>query len=150
MKKLVILISVLSVAFVINAKAQYIGSKDVPSDISQDFASKYPNLTKVEWEKDGKHYKASFDVQNFKHYVVYDKNGNVISQEFGLPVASLPTDVFAGLKKNFPDLELKKADQIVEKGYVSYQLSLKDGTDAEEKVIMSADGEVLKTVFEEQ
>lgn len=150
MKKLVILISVLSIGFAFNAKAQYIGSQDVPSDISQDFTAKYPNLTKVDWEKDGKHYKASFDVQNFAHQIVYDQTGKVISHEFGLPVSSLPADVSGGLKKNFPDLQIKQADQIVENGHVSYQLSLKDDNDAVEKVLMSADGIIMKTIVDEQ
>jgi len=150
MKKLIILISVFSLGFGFYAKAQYIGAQDLPADINQDFSAKYPNLTKVDWEKDGKHYKATFTVEKSAHEVVYDQNGKVVLQQFGLPVSSLPTGVFGGLKKNFPDLQVQEAIQIEEKGYVSYQVSLKDENNAVEKVIMAADGRVIRTVAEDQ
>jgi hypothetical protein len=150
MKKLIILISVFSLGFGFYAKAQYIGTQDLPADINQDFSAKYPNLTKVDWEKDGKQYKATFSVEKWAHEVVYDQNGKVLLQQFGLPVTSLPADVFGGVKKNFPELQVQEADQIVEKGKVSYKLSLKDDNNAIAKVIMAPDGRVIRTVNDEQ
>ncbi len=150
MKKLLVIISVITLGFGTIAKAQYIGAQDLPADINQDFSAKYPNLTKVDWEKDGKQFKATFSVAQFAHQVVYDQNGKVVSQQFGLPVTSLPADVFGGVKKNFPELEVKEANQIEEKGRVSYKLSLKDENNAIAKVIMAPDGRVIRTVAEDQ
>ncbi|MBW4891745.1 hypothetical protein KXQ82_18615 [Mucilaginibacter sp. HMF5004] len=150
MKKLLILISVFSLGFGFYAKAQYIGAQDLPADINQDFSAKYPNLSKVDWEKDGKQFKATFSVEKFAHEVVYDQNGKIVSQQFGLPLTSIPADVFGGVKKNFPELEVKEADQIVEKGRVSYKLSLKDENNAIAKVIMAPDGRVIRTIINEQ
>jgi len=149
MKKLIILVSIFSLGFGLHVKAQYIGAQDLPADISQDFTAKYPNLSKVEWEKDGKKYKATFNVENWAHQVVYNQNGQLISQEFGLPVSNLPSDVVSGLKKNFPDLQIEGVDQIVEKGHVSYKLSLKDDNNGVAKVLMAADGMVIRTIDEE-
>src|SRR5476651_1375245 len=142
MKKGLILISIFTLGFASLAKAQYIGTGDLPADITQDFSAKYPNMTKVEWEKDGKHYKATFNVEQFSHQLVYDQNGKMISQQFGLPVSNLPADVVSGLKKNFPDLKIAEADQVEEKGKVSYKLSLADDANTTEKVIMAPDGRV--------
>jgi len=150
MKKGLILISILTLGFGFYAKAQYIGTGDLPADITQDFSAKYPNLTKVEWEKDGKRFKATFNVEQFAHQVVYDQNGKLISQEFGLPVSNLPADVFGGLKKNFPDLKVAEADQVEEKGKVSYKLSLTDDNNATEKVLMAADGRVIRTIIDQE
>jgi hypothetical protein len=132
------------------AKAQYIGTGDLPADITQDFSAKYPSLAKVEWEKDGKHFKATFNVEQFAHQVVYDQTGKMVSQEFGLPISNLPADVFGGLKKNFPELKIAEADQVEEKGRVSYKLSLLDANNAAEKVIMAPDGRVIRTIFDQE
>ena len=65
MKKAIILIAVFALGFGSYAKAQYIGTGDLPADITQDFSTKYPNMTRVEWEKDGKRYKATKQVIPF-------------------------------------------------------------------------------------
>ena len=150
MKKVLILISIFSLGFGFYAKAQYIGTGDLPADITQDFSTKYPNMTKVDWEKDGKHYKATFSVDQWAHQLVYDQNGKMISQQFGLPVSSLPADVFDGLKKNFPELKVAEANQVEEKGKVSYKLSLTDEGNGTEKVIMAPDGRVIRTIIDQE
>jgi hypothetical protein len=150
MKKLIILISVFSLGFGFYAKAQYIGAQDLPADINQDFSAKYPNLSQVDWEKDGKKFKATFNVEKWAHEVVYDRNGKIVSQQFGLPLTSVPADVYGGVKKNFPELEVKEADQVEEKGKISYKLSLKDEDNAIAKVIMAPDGRVIRTVIDQE
>jgi len=150
MKKLIILISVFSLGFGFYAKAQYIGAQDLPADINQDFSAKYPNLSQVDWEKDGKKFKATFNVEKWAHEVVYDRNGKIVSQQFGLPLTSVPADVYGGVKKNFPELEIKEADQVEEKGKISYKLSLKDEDNAIAKVIMAPDGRVIRTVIDQE
>jgi len=150
MKKLIILISVFSLGFGFYAKAQYIGAQDLPADINQDFSAKYPNLSQVDWEKDGKKFKATFNVEKWAHEVVYDRNGKIVSQQFGLPLTSVPADVYGGVKKNFPELEIKEADQVEEKGRISYKLSLKDEDNAIAKVIMAPDGRVIRTVIDQE
>ncbi|WP_448702102.1 PepSY-like domain-containing protein [Mucilaginibacter sp. AW1-3] len=150
MKKVLILISIFSLGFGFYAKAQYIGTDDLPADITQDFSAKYPNMTKVDWEKDGKHYKATFSVDQCAHQLVYDQNGKMIAQQFGLPVSSLPADVFNGLKKNFPELKIAEVAQLEEKGKVSYKLSLTDDSSSTEKVFMTPDGRVIRTIIDQQ
>jgi hypothetical protein len=149
MKKVITLISVLSLGFGSYASAQYIDGKDLPSNISEDFSYKYPNLSNVDWEKNGKHYKATFDVEKYAHEVVYDQTGKVLSQEFTLPVTNLPSDIFSGIKKNFPAVQLQEADQIVENGKISFKLNLKDENNETEKVIMTPDGRVIRTIIGE-
>ena len=150
MKKLIILISVFFLGFGFYAKAQYIGAQDLPADINQDFSAKYPNLSNVDWEKDGKHYKATFNVEQSAHEIVYDQNGKVISQQFGLPLTSVPADVFNGLKKNFPELQAQNANVIEEKGKIAYQLSLNDDNTIVEKVVMTPQGRVIRTITDEE
>jgi hypothetical protein len=54
------------------------------------------------------------------------------------------------LKKNFPELKIAEADQVEEKGRVSYKLSLLDANNAAEKVIMAPDGRVIRTIFDQE
>src|ERR1700760_1203937 len=98
MKKIIVLFSVFTIGFGFYANAQYIGVKDLPANVAEDFSIKYPAQTKVDWEKDGKKYKATFDVQKLAHEVIYDQKGNIVSQTLALPVAELPADVFSGVK----------------------------------------------------
>lgn len=149
MKKVIALLSVLTIGFTFFASAQYIGVKELPSSISQDFSFKYPNQSKVAWEKDGKKYKATFDVDRYTHQVVYDQKGNVVSQVFAVPVANLPSDVFDGVKKNFPEVKIQEANQLVDNGKISYKLNLVYENNAIEKVIMATDGRVIRTLIED-
>lgn len=146
MKKVIILISVFTIGFGFYANAQYIGVKDLPASVSEDFSFKYPNQPQVDWEKDGKKFKATFDVEKYAHEVVYDQKGNIVSQTFALPIANLPSDVFSGIKKNFPDVKVQEANQIVENGKISYKLNLVDENNAAEKVIMTPDGRIIRTI----
>lgn len=149
MKKIITLVSVFSLGFGFFANAQYIGIKDLPASVSEDFSFKYPKLSKVDWEKDGKKYKATFNVETYAHEVVYDQKGNIVSQVFTVPVANLPSDVFNGVKKNFPDVQVKEANQIVENGKISYKLNLVDENNALARVLMTPDGRIIKTLASE-
>lgn len=149
MKNIITLISVFSLGFGFYANAQYIAVKEVPSKVKDDFSYKYPQLSKVDWEKDGKRYKAIFDVEKYAHEVVYDQTGKVLLQEFALPVANLPSDILGGIRKNFPDLHVKDANQIVENGKISYKVNLKDENNGTEKVLMSSAGLVIRTITDE-
>jgi len=149
MKKIITLISVFTIGFGFFAKAQYIGIKDLPASVTEDFSFKYPKLSKVDWEKDGKKYKATFNVETYAHEVIYDQKGNIISQVFAVPVANLPADVFNGVKKNFPDVQVKEANQIVENGKISYKLNLVDENNGLERILIAPDGRIIKTLITE-
>jgi hypothetical protein len=149
MKKIITLISVFTIGFGFFANAQYIGIKDLPASITEDFSFKYPKLSKVDWEKDGKKYKATFNVETYAHEVVYDQKGNIVSQVFAVPVANLPSDVFNGVKKNFPDVQVKEANQIVENGKISYKLNLVDENNGSERILIAPDGRIIKTIITE-
>ncbi|MEO6520757.1 MAG: hypothetical protein ABIN91_03705 [Mucilaginibacter sp.] len=149
MKKIITLISVFTIGFGFFANAQYIGIKDLPASVTEDFSFKYPKLSKVDWEKDGKKFKATFNVETYAHEVVYDQKGNVISQVFAVPVANLPSDVFDGVKKNFPDVQVKEANQIVENGKISYKLNLVDENNGLERILIAPDGRIIKTLITE-
>ena len=150
MKKLFVLIAVFTLGFAFYAKAQYMGAQELPAGINQEFAEKNAAISQVEWEKDGKLYKVTFNVNQYTHQIVYDQNGKVLMQSTNLPVTSLPTDVVDGYKKNFAALDLKEVSQIVQNGKVSYQLSLNNGSDVTERVLMTPDGRVIRTDFDQE
>ena len=131
-------------------KAQFISAQDVPAEVHQDFTVKFPDQKRVDWEKDGNKYKASFKVNRFDYQLVYDNNGKLVTQQSGIPTASLPTDVTSGISKNFPELKIAQANKIEEKGKTSYKVVLKDENSATENVTMTPEGMVIKTEIDEE
>jgi hypothetical protein len=96
MKKLIVLLLIAFAVTTINAQT--------PNSAKENFKTKYPNATDVYWApvKDNT-YRVNYTDNNIKHAVVYDKNGEIVSEEMELKPDAAPAGISDYYKKKSND-----------------------------------------------
>jgi hypothetical protein len=131
MKKLILLVAVVCIAFQVEAQA--VKKKDVPDIVNQNLESWYPGVSKVKWEMHDGMYVASFEISSLENEVVISKEGDFSSSEAEITYAQLPEAVQAYLAEHFPDMTFEEIEMemdahgvvlySVEAGHMEYEFS---------------------------
>jgi len=138
MKKLITLI----VCVTITISTFAIFAADVPAAVKTAFAKKYPNITKVKWDKENENYEASFDLNKIDCSVLFDATGNIIETEMEIELNELPKGVLDYVKVHYAGKKAKEAAKITDmKETVTYEVELK-GMD----VLFDSGGKFIKEV----
>jgi hypothetical protein len=92
-----------------------------PNAAKDNFKTKYPDATNVYWtpSKDDS-YKVNYTQKDMKYALVYDKNGNIISEERELQTASVPPTIADYYTKRMGDNKTGT--------YTVWEVKDKDGT----------------------
>jgi hypothetical protein len=123
MKKGLIIILLLLTTSVFS---QRIKSSGVPQLVKEKFATLYPEVKNVKWEKEKANYEANFVKDKQSMSVLIDSNGNLIETETEITVSSLPSEVKNAASKKFPGSKIKEASKIIDsKGIVKYEVEVK-------------------------
>jgi len=100
-----------------------------PASVIKAFNLKFPDATKVKWDKENAHeYEASFTMNNSKYAANYTDKGEWLETESPLTFIQLPTEVqkgFTNLHKNKTAKLVSKIEQA--KGVVKYEIEVKQG-----------------------
>lgn len=123
-----ILITAATVIFVSGtASAQKMKSTEVPTQVKEAFAKKYPGQ-KAEWEKEGSDYEAEFDLNKVESSAVFGSDGTFKELEQEIKTSELPKAVTDYCAKNFPDHKLSEAAKITDaSGKLSYEAEMSKG-----------------------
>lgn len=122
------------------------GGDEIPAVVKSKFASEFPNVKKVKWEKEKGNYEAEFDLNKVETSVLYDASGNKLETETEIAVSSLPKSAADYISKNFADKKIREASKIVDaKNTVTYEAEVKGVGD----VIFDANGNFLKKEVEQ-
>lgn len=144
MKKTNILI-LLATMSAINSFSQELKEKDVPANLKDAFAKAYPN-TKAEWEKEGNHFEAEFEVKQQDISVLFDANGNILETETEIPEGELPAAARDYISKNYKNPRIKEAAKITASdGKISYEADI-DKKD----LLFDSSGKFIKIEEEEK
>lgn|SRR5574343_473153 len=127
MKK-IILAGVIGLTFGCSNAQKSEKNEAVPEAVKTSFAAKYPNVSKVKWEKEDNSYEAEF-VQNKTEYsAVFDANGNFKEEESEIEVSALPNSVVDYCKSNYTDHKISEAAKITtSSGDVQFEAELSKG-----------------------
>lgn len=116
------------------ANAQKMKASEVPSAVTTKFASLYPNVKDVKWEKEGANYEAEFEVNEVETSVNFDATGNFLESETEVAKTALPAAAHDYLAKNAPGVKVKEVSKI---------------TDASGKITWEAETGKLDYIFDE-
>ncbi len=143
MKKLILLVAVLFIAF--QVEAQSVKQKDVPVAVLENLEAWYPGVSKVKWEmKDGM-YEASFLMNKLKNEVVFSSTGEFSSAEAEIKITQLPEAISTYMTEHFPNQTFEDIEMEMDAhGIVTYSVEIGD-TEYE----FSADGQLLSQESED-
>lgn len=124
MKKLFFLLAI--VGFFLQANAQKIIEKDVPTAVTAAFYKSHPTLKDVDWSKDKEYYVAKYAVDKADVCTYYNAPGKVIKTKMAIVAAAVPVPVLEYMKTNYKEDEVKDAFKITDsEGVVTYETKVK-------------------------
>jgi hypothetical protein len=114
MKKIILFSAI--VAFATSyASAQDLKSEDVPTVVKAALAKKYPNATKVTWEKEKGNYEANWGGKSGEDTSVqFTPAGNFAEEVDAIPVSQLPAAVSAYVKANYKGAKIREAGKVTD------------------------------------
>jgi hypothetical protein len=124
MKKSIILIALIMLSLV--SFAQKTNEQNVPQVVKNALLQKSPNAKEIKWDKEGKNFEASFNLNNADNSVLFNQEGKIVETEIEIPVNQLPKKALQYLNDNYKNQKVKEAAKIVtEKGYIIYEAEIK-------------------------
>ena len=123
------------------AIGQDIPSREVPSAVINTIKAKFPNTTRLEWEKKGDLFEAEFHVNNIDHKALLEPSGKLLVYKRDIRAADLPRAVKNTIRKQYANFRIDDVEKLEKEGAVFYQVEL-DGEPHDQKLVISADGKV--------
>ena len=100
-----------------------------PKIVSDNFAKKFPNATKIIWGKEGpKEWEAEFTLESNKVSANFGQDGSWIETEKVIKYKDLPKPVLLAISTKYPEWKITEADETetFKKGKI-YEVNLKKG-----------------------
>ena len=115
-----------------------------PEAVTKAFAAKFPNVTKVGFDKEGNgEYEAEFKVNGVKMSANFKATGEWVETETEIPTAQLPEKVAAAIKTAHPKSKIVGAAKIETTNGMRYEADLKRGGRKAE-VLYDENGKFIK------
>jgi len=141
MKKLVLFIGIIAMAGMM-AFGQ--SETKVPAKVKAAFSQKFPNATKVKWEKENeKEWEAEFKMDGKEYSANFDNSGAWMETEYEISADALPETVKACLEKQFEGYKVEEAEVAESPEGTVYEMEIEKGK-SEMEVSISATGKVLE------
>ncbi len=101
----------------------------VPSSVVKAFNKKFPDVSKVKWDKENAHeYEASFKMNDIKYSANFSDNGEWLETETASSFDKLPQEVQDAFNTNYNGYKAKATSTIeTSKGTTKYEIEYKNG-----------------------
>lgn len=109
------------------AYGQDIKTKDVPQAVQHALTQKYPQATKVSWEKEKGNYEANWGGRSGEdHSVLFTPSGEFVELVTAIPVSGLPSAIAPYVHAHYPGAKITEAGKVTDaKGTVYYEAEVK-------------------------
>ncbi|MCR8557452.1 PepSY-like domain-containing protein [Mucilaginibacter sp. BJC16-A38] len=107
--------------------AQDLKSSIVPAVVKEALAKKYPEATKVTWEKEKGNYEANWGGKSGEeNSVQFTPSGTFIEIVKAIPVADLPKGIVPYVKEHYKGAKIKEAGKVTDAaGKTMYEAEIK-------------------------
>jgi len=122
-----LLLSFVIVLAIMNVKAQDLKTKDVPAVVKSALAKKYPEASKVSWEKEKGNYEANWGGKSGEdNSVLFTPSGTFIEIVKAIAVADLPKTVAPYVKAHYKGAKIREAGRVTDAaGKTMYEAEIK-------------------------
>lgn len=136
---------------------------DVPASLQSSFNTRYPGASTVVWSRydatavpidwelsgwdamDANDYAVTFNMGGDNYYAWYDSEGNWIGSSYALrDMSKLPQSVNTLIQTKYSGYTIEKVDREMWKDQMAYEIKLKNGDNSKVKLLVDANGNVLK------
>ncbi len=125
-------------------------SKQVPDAVKSAFTQKFPNTTKVKWDKENeKIWEAEFQFNGKETSANFDNNGLWLETEYEIALKDIPVAVKTTLDKDFLGYKIKESEISETASGKLYEFEIKKGKEKLE-VGIDINGVVIKKEVEKK
>ena len=119
----------LMAATALNVKAQDLKTKDVPEVVKAALAKKYPEATKVSWEKEKGNYEANWGGKSGEdNSVAFTPAGQFVEMVKAIKVTELPAAIAPFVAAHYKGAKIKEAGRVTDAaGTTMYEAEIKRG-----------------------
>ncbi len=109
--------------------AQDLKTKDVPAVVKEALVKKYPEATKVSWEKEKGNYEANWGGKSGEdNSVQFTPSGTFIEIVKAIPVTDLPKSIAPYIKEHYKGAKIREAGKVTDaKNVTMYEAEIKGG-----------------------
>ncbi|MCB0444108.1 MAG: PepSY-like domain-containing protein [Ignavibacteriae bacterium] len=148
MKKLNVSV-LLAITIAFTSCAQSRSDQKAPQSVMSSFAQKFPNASKVEWDKENdKEWEAEFKMNNSKYSANFSNTGEWLETEYKIKISEIPADIKTILDANFKDYDIEIAEISETSQGKSYEFEIEVG-EQELEVTIDQNGNLTKKLEEE-
>lgn len=123
---------------------------DVPTKVKTAFNQKFPDATKVSWDKENAtEWEAEFKMDGKEYSANFDTDGNWKETEYEISKSDIPSSVKSTLDKDFEAYKIEEAEISETSDGKVYEFELENGENDIE-VAISPEGKVIKKEAKEE
>lgn len=105
--------------------AQTVPVSKIPALVQAGFSKKYPNVTKLKWDKEDKDFEASFSLDNRKMSVLLNAKGDILETEEEVSKNAIPPAAIEYVQKIYPKSIIKETAKITKQsGEVVFEVEV--------------------------
>jgi hypothetical protein len=136
-----LLFAVAIVAAAISVKAQDLKSANVPAAVKSELTKRYPEATKVSWEKEKGNFEANWGGKSGEdNSVVITPAGSFVEIVKAIKISDLPASVAPYVKAHYKGAKIKEAGRVTDAaGKTMFEAEIKGGD-----LIFDENGKFLK------
>ena len=124
--------------------------KEVPSKVKTAFNQKFPNATKIKWDKENDtEWEAEFKMNGKEYAANFDEDGTWIETEYEIEISELPAFVQSTLNTEFKDFKIEEAEVSETANGKVYEFEIEKGK-IEKEVAIDLNGKVIKQTEEKE
>jgi len=141
MKKNFLLLAVVIAVAAVNVNAQDLKAGNVPAVVKSALSKKYPEATKVSWEKEKGNYEANWGGKSGEdNSVQFTPSGDFVEIVKAISITDLPKTVAPYVKAHYKGAKIKEAGRVTDAaGKTMYEAEIKGGD-----LIFDENGNFLK------
>ncbi|MFH1319700.1 MAG: PepSY-like domain-containing protein [Bacteroidota bacterium] len=119
-------------------------SKDVPANLKTAFSKKFPDATKVKWDKENeKEWEAEFKMDGKEYSASFDNNGAWMETEYEISTNEIPAVVKTTIEEEFSGYKIAESEISETADGKVYEFELeKDKVEME--VAIDTNGKIIK------
>ncbi|SHG05290.1 PepSY-like domain-containing protein [Dysgonomonas macrotermitis] len=119
---------------------------NVPSAISSNFKTVFPNARDIDWETSANVYKVDFEINNVDYDAWYNSDGTLLAYRFDITKSSLPQSVQTAISDKFNGYTIEDVEKVIKANSAGYLVEL-ENLNIEEDAYFTEDGTYISNSF---
>lgn len=117
---------------------------EVPKAVADAFAQKFPDISKVKWDKENDtEWEAEFKLNSVEYSAIFENNGTWKETEHEINMSEIPEAVTAVLTIDYADYKVKESEISETSEGMVYEFEIKNGK-TEMEIAIDKSGRVTK------